>query len=198
MIFILRCIAPYKRPMLVIIDVTHTFINWSKSKWQWDTYNLKMYFHGFRIDHWNFPEGAVSPCCDRDLKQLPRSHTLFRRSTLFDIQATDVVLWWVSSCLETQHIHFTQTKVQSISMNTWDSDHAFTQRYVHMPANTTHVKKILGQWIKMTLCTYFVHVCSLLSIQAQPGFKIYCIGPRVLLQLWFSLILGVLGRRPHP
>jgi len=140
MIFILRCIAPYKRPMLVI-DVTHTFINWSKFQWQWDTDNLKMYFHGFRIDHWNFPEGASSPLLWQGLEAAAsKSHFVSTKYLVRHTGAFDVVLWWVSSCLETQHIHFTQTKVQSISMNTWDSDHAFTQRYVHMPAHITHVK----------------------------------------------------------
>lgn len=89
-----------------------------------------------------FQRVQVPPCCDRDLKQLPRSHTLFRRSTLFDIQVRRCrSVMGFRGCLETQHIqiHFTQRKVQSISMNTWDSDHAFTQRYVLMPANTTHV-----------------------------------------------------------
>lgn len=158
MIFTLQCITPYKRPMLFIY-VTHTHFHQTKTEVNRpfkDVFPL--------IPYWSleFSGGCSFPCCDRDLKQLPRSHTLFRRSTLFDIQATDVVLWWVFSCLETQHIHFTQTKVQSISMNTWDSDHAFTQRYVHMPAHITHVKH-LRQWKKMTLCTYFVHLCTLPS-----------------------------------
>ena len=159
-----------------------------------------MYVHCFRIDHSDFPEGAVSPCCDSML--VPSVQGLEAAASKSHFVSTKYLVRHTghrvsSFCdgfpcgLETQHIHFTQRKVQSKSMNTWDSDHAFTQRYVH-------VKFFLGQWIKMTLCTYFVHVCSLLSIQTQPGLMIYCIGPRVLLQLWFSLILGVLGRRPHP
>ena len=60
-----------------------------------------------------------------------------------------------------------------------------------MPAHISHVKKIGA--MKKDDFVYMLCSSLVFAIQTQPGFKIYCIGPRVLLQLW-----RVLGRRPHP
>lgn len=146
-----------------------------------------------------FRRVQVPPCCDRDLKQLPRSHTLFRRSTLFDIQVRRCrsVMGFLVFGNPTFTLH---TKKGAININEYLRLRSCIHTALCSHACTYYACKIfLGQWIKMTLRTYFVHLYTLLSIQTQPGFKIYCIGLfRVLLQLWFPSILGVLGRRPHP
>ena len=115
-------------------------------------------------------------------------------------RSADVVLWLMGFLVFGNPTFTLHTKKGAININEYLRLRSCIHTALCSHACTYYACKIfLGQWIKMTLRTYFVHLYTLLSIQTQPGFKIYCIGLfRVLLQLWFPSILGVLGRRPHP